>query len=83
MGLNKEYTKTNSTSEKGHGHKGKEGQGVRSQRTLMKKSISQRERCWSPLDVETIDQLLILEVLCSRAQWIMRRQFRQGKSITV
>ena len=32
---------------------------------------------------EMIDQLLTLEVLCPRAQWIMRRQFRQRKSITV
>ena len=30
-----------------------------------------------------IVQLLTLEVLCPRAQWIMRRQFRQRKSITV
>ena len=44
---------------------------------------SQRERCLSPLDVEMIDQLLTLEVLCLRAQWIMRRQFRQRQSITV
>ena len=50
---------------------------------LMKIWISQRERCFSPLDVEMIDPLLILEVLCPRAQWIMRRQFRQRKSITV
>ena len=47
------------------------------------KIISQRERCFSPLDVEMIDQLLTLEVLCPRAQWIMRRQFRQRNSITV
>ena len=32
--------------------------GVRSQRALMKKSISQRERCFSPLDVEKIDQFV-------------------------
>ena len=38
--------------------------GVRSQRALMKNSISQRERCFSPLDVEMIDQLSTLEVLC-------------------
>ena len=57
--------------------------GVRSQRALMKNSISQRERCISPLDVEMFDQLLTPEVLCPRAQWIMRRQFRQRKSITV
>ena len=44
--------------------------GVRSQRALMKNLISQRERCFSPLDVEMIDQLLTLEVLCPRAQWI-------------
>ena len=57
--------------------------GVRSQRALMKNLISQRERCFSPLDVEMIDQLPTLEVLCPRAQWIMRRQFRQRTSITV
>ena len=51
--------------------------GVRSQRAHMKNLISQRERCFAPLDVEMIDQLLTLEVLCPRAQWIMRRQFRQ------
>ena len=45
--------------------------------------ISQRERCFSPLDVEMIDQLLTLKVLCPRVQWIMRRHFRQRKSITV
>ena len=39
------------------------------------------EVLFSPLDVEMIDQLLTLEVLCPRAQWIMRRQFRQRKSI--
>ena len=50
---------------------------------LMKNSISQRERCFSPLDVEMIDQVLTLEVLCPRAQWIMRRQFRQRKFIAV
>ena len=54
---------------------------VRSQRAPMKNSISQRERFFSPLDVWMIDQLLTLEVLCPRAQWIMRRQFRQRKSI--
>ena len=57
--------------------------GVRSQRALMRNPISPQERCFSPLDVETIDQLLTLEVLCQRAQWIVRRQFRQRKSITV
>ena len=56
--------------------------GVRSQRALMKILISQRERCFSTLDVEMIDQLLSLEVLCPRAQWIMRREFRQRKPIT-
>ena len=55
---------------------------VRSQRALMNNLVSQREMCFSPLDVEMIDQLLTLEVLCSRAQWIMQRQFRQRKSIT-
>ena len=39
--------------------------GVRSQRTLMRNLISPQERCFSPLDVETIDQLLTLEVLPS------------------
>ena len=57
--------------------------GSESQRALMEHLISQRERCVSPVDVEMIDQLLTLEVLCPRAQWIMRRQFRQRKSITV
>ena len=57
--------------------------GAMSQRALMKILISQRERCFSPLDVEMLDSLLPLEVLCPRAQWIMRRQFRQRKSITV
>ena len=56
--------------------------GVRSQRELMRNLISPQQRCFSLLDVETIDQLLTLEVLCQRAQWIMRRQFRQRKSIT-
>ena len=51
--------------------------GLRSQRALMKNSISQSERSFSPIDVEMIDQLLTLEVLCPRAQWILRRQFRQ------
>ena len=37
----------------------------------------------SLLNVEIIDQLLTLEVLCPSAQWIMRRQFRQRKSITL
>ena len=50
--------------------------GVRSQQALMKNSISPRERCFSPFDVEMIDQLSTLEVLCPRAQCIMRRQFR-------
>ena len=54
--------------------------GVRSQRALMKNLISQRERCFSPLDVVMIDQLLTLEVLCPRAQWIVRRQFRERES---
>ena len=40
----------------------------------MKILISQRERCFSALDVEMTDQLLTLEVLCPRAKWIMRRQ---------
>ena len=31
--------------------------GMRSQRALMNNSTSQRERCFSPLDVEMIDQL--------------------------
>ena len=46
-------------------------------RALMKNSISQRERYFSPLDVEMIDQLSTLEVLCPRVQWIMRHLFRQ------
>ena len=53
--------------------------GVRSQRALMKNSISQRERCFSPLGVEMIDQLSTLEVLRPRVQRIMRRRFRQKK----
>ena len=47
------------------------------------KSISQRERYFSPLDVEIIDHLSTLEVLCPRVQWIMRRRFRQRKYKTV
>ena len=43
----------------------------------MRNLTSQRESCFSPLDVEKIDQLLTLEVVCPRAQWIMRRQFRK------
>ena len=46
-------------------------------------SISQRERYFSPLDVEMINQLLILEVLCPRVQWLMRHRFRQKKCNTV
>ena len=46
-------------------------------------SISQRERYFTPLDVEMIDQLLTLEVLCPRVQWIMRRRFRQRMYKTV
>ena len=57
--------------------------GNEEQRVLVKKSISQRERYFWPLDVEMIDQLSTLEVLCPRAQWIMRRQFRQRKYNTV
>ena len=57
--------------------------GVRSQRALMKHLIIPQEGCFSPLDVEMIDQFSTLEVLCPRAQWIMRRQFRQRTSITV
>ena len=53
--------------------------GVRSQRALMKNSISQRERCFSPLDVEMIDKLSTLQVLCPRVQWTLRRRFRQKK----
>ena len=56
---------------------------MRSQRAFVKNSISQRERCFSPLDVEMIDQLSTLEVLCPRVQWIMRRRFRQRKYNTV
>ena len=39
--------------------------GVRSQRALVENLISQKERCFSPLDVEMIDQLLTLEVFCT------------------
>ena len=53
--------------------------GVRSHRALMKNSISQRQRYFSPLDVEMIDQLSTLEVLCPRVQWTMRRRIRQRK----
>ena len=56
---------------------------MRSQRALMKNSISQRERYFSPLDVEMIDQLSTLEVLCPRVQWLMRHRFRQRKCNTV
>ena len=52
---------------------------MKSQRALMKNSISQRERYLSQLDVEMIDQLSTLEVLCPRVQWIMRHRFRQKK----
>ena len=38
----------------------------------LKVLISRRERSFSPLDVEMIDQLLTLEVLRPCAQWIMR-----------
>ena len=31
------------------------------------------------LDVEMIDQLSTLDVLCPRVQWILRCRFRQGK----
>ena len=48
--------------------------GMRSQRALMKNLINQREKYFSPLDVEMIDQLLTLEVLCPRVQWIMRHR---------
>ena len=41
------------------------------------------ERYFSSLDVEMIDQLLTLEVLCPRVQWIMRHRFRQRKCNTV
>ena len=41
--------------------------GSESQRALMEHLISQRERCVSLVDVEMIDQLLTLEVLCPRA----------------
>ena len=42
---------------------------VRSHRAVMNNLISQRERCFSPLDVETmVHKLLTLEVLCPRAQ---------------
>ena len=55
-----------------------------SQRALTKRNlIGPLEKCFFPLDVEMIDQLSTLEVLCPRAQWIMRRQFPQTKSITV
>ena len=57
--------------------------GERRQRALMKNSISQRERCFSPLDVKMIDHLSTLEVLCPRVHWIMRRRFRQRKNSTV
>ena len=54
--------------------------GARSQRALMRNLISPQEKCFLPLDVEMIVHLLTLEVLCPRAQWIMRRQCRQRKS---
>ena len=57
--------------------------GMRSQRALIKNSISQRERYFSPLDVEMINQLLILEVLCPPVQWLMRHRFRLRKCNTV
>ena len=58
--------------------------GVRSQRALTKRNlISPLEKCCLPLDVEMIDQLSTLQVLCRGAQWIRRRQFLQRMSITV
>ena len=50
---------------------------------LMKNLISPQERYFLPLVVEMIVQLLTLGVSCPRAQWMMRRQFRQRKPITV
>ena len=45
--------------------------GVRSQLALTKRNlISPLEKCFLRLDVEMIDQLLTLEVLCPHAQWI-------------
>ena len=38
---------------------------------IHEKFDQQRERCFSPLDVEMIDQLLTLEVLSPRAQLMM------------
>ena len=50
--------------------------GMRSQRALMKNSISRREVLFA-VGVGMIDHMT-LEVLCSSAQWMMRRQFRQS-----
>ena len=44
--------------------------------------IRPQERCFVRLDVETSVQLLTLEVLCPRAQWITQRRFPQKKSST-
>ena len=44
--------------------------GVRCQLALTKRNlISPLEKCFLRLDVEMIDQLLTLEVLCPHAQW--------------
>ena len=55
-------------------------ESVRSQPALMKNSINQRERYFPPLDVEMIDFLSTLAVLCARVQWIMRHRFRQKRN---
>ena len=55
--------------------------GVRSQRALMRSLISQQERCFLSLDVKMIVQFLTLEVLCPRAQWIMRRYSLNSESV--
>ena len=55
----------------------------KSHRALIKNTINQREKYFLPLDVEMIDQLSTLEVLCPRVQWIMRHWFRQRKWNTV
>ena len=57
--------------------------GARSQRALVRNLIIPQERCFLPLDVEMIVHLLTLEVLCPRAQWMMRRQCGQRKSISI
>ena len=57
---------------------------VRSQLALMNWSLTgPQERRFLRIDVETVVQLLTLEVLCPRARWIVQSRFPQRKSIKV